>query len=183
MLKTLSKRGLQPQILRPLYATDTVLTRDITSSKRSSQSHPVFIEKSLEEPVIVVSESDDVDLIGPPDPLSNLRPIIRKCLRDETPLQRQLRQMQDATQAWNQEFWAKHNTNFIKKRQEFVKLGQSTGETRQLTAEEMSGFYKSFLDQNWETHLNYNLEWYKRNFALLFLAFRVSLEKNLAKFR
>ncbi|KYB25412.1 COA8 family protein CG14806, mitochondrial [Tribolium castaneum] len=182
MLKNLKKVGLKPLILKPYRTTAPALTRDITSSKRSEQPHPVFLEKSVEDPVIVVSETDDVDLIGPPDPLSNLRPIIRKCLRDETPLQRQLRQMQDATQSWNHDFWAKHNTNFIKKRQEFVQLRQSQGEARQLTAEEMSDFYKSFLDQNWETHLNYNLEWYRRNFVLLFLAFRVSLEKNLAKF-
>lgn len=64
--------------------------------------------------MIVAKENNDVDIIGPPDPVSNLRPIIRKCPLKETTLQQQLRQMQDATQLWNQEFWTKHNTNFLK---------------------------------------------------------------------
>lgn len=81
---------------------------------RSEEPQTVLLEKALEEPVIVVSENDDVDIIGPPDAVSNLRPIIRKRLLDETLLQRELREMQDATQMWNQEFWAKHNTKFIK---------------------------------------------------------------------
>lgn len=72
------------------------------------------MEKALEDPVIVIDEQDDVDIIGPPDPVSNLRPIIRKRLLNETALQHKLRTLQDATQAWNQEFWARHNTNFIK---------------------------------------------------------------------
>lgn len=46
-----------------------------------------------------------------------------------------------------------------------------------LTADEMSVFYKAFLDKNWKLHLNYNVEWYKKNFALLSLAIRVKLMK------
>lgn len=41
----------------------------------------------------------------------------------------------------------------------------------------MSKFYKDFLDKNWEHHVKYNFEWYKQNFALLFLAFRVYVEQ------
>lgn len=46
-----------------------------------------------------------------------------------------------------------------------------------LTADEMSVFYKAFLDKNWKLHLNYNKEWYKKNFTLLRLAIRVKLNK------
>lgn len=62
-------------------------------------------------------------------------------------------------------------------------MKKESGEDRQLTADEMSDFYKKFLDQNWETHLNYNMEWYKRNFSLLYLAFRVNLEKSITRLR
>lgn len=82
------------------------------SSSRVPQT--VFITKAIEEPVIVTNPNNGVDLIGPPDPISNLRPIIRSCSLNETALQHHLRLMQDATQSWNQEFWTKHNTNFIK---------------------------------------------------------------------
>lgn len=64
-------------------------------------------------PIIAVTEKENVDMIGPPDPVSNLRPIVRKRLLHETRLQRQLRELQYKTQEWNQEFWSKHNTKFI----------------------------------------------------------------------
>lgn len=41
----------------------------------------------------------------------------------------------------------------------------------------MSLFYKTFLDKNWKTHLNYNISWYKKNFELLILAFKVKMYK------
>lgn len=53
-------------------------------------------------------------MIGPPDSLSNLRPIMRKRNINETELQCKLRLLQDKTQEWNQNFWAEHNTAFIK---------------------------------------------------------------------
>ncbi|CAH1962298.1 unnamed protein product [Acanthoscelides obtectus] len=154
--------------------------------KRIASTRPpeaVFIEKALEVPVIVINEQDDVDLIGAPDPVSNLRPILRKIHLHETPLQQKLREMQDATQSWNQGFWAKHNTKFMKEKQEFINSHQIPSEEKKhLTADEMSEFYKRFLDDTWETHLKYNIEWYRRNFTLLFLALCVSLERNYSAY-
>lgn len=46
----------------------------------------------------------------------------------------------------------------------------------QLSADEMSEFYRDFLNANWGTHVRYNFEWYRRNFALLGLALCASLE-------
>lgn len=65
----------------------------------------------------------------------------------------------------------------LQERQEYIKNNLKPGDDRQtLTADEMSEFYKAFLDRNWKVHVNYNFEWYKRNFTLLYLAFRVNLE-------
>ena len=109
-----------------IWAVDTHLLQGIIRSpnteffnesyifRNNEQSQPLFEEKYEEDPVIVMSEKNDVDIIGAPDSISNLRPIIRKKLGNETALQRQLREMQNATQEWNQEFWANHNANFIK---------------------------------------------------------------------
>lgn len=69
-------------------------------------------KKPTETPVIVVSEHGNVDLIGPPDQLSNLRPVIRRILDNESPLQHTLRELQNDTQKKNQEFWSLHNQNF-----------------------------------------------------------------------
>lgn len=84
--------------------------------RRSSNRRPqtVFIDKIVEDPIIVIDSNDGVDLIGPPDPVSNLRPIIRKHQLNETTSQKRLRELQEMTQVWNQDFWTKHNTNFIK---------------------------------------------------------------------
>lgn len=64
-------------------------------------------------PVICVTEEKNVDLIGPPDPVSKLRPIVRRIVANETVLQQKLRELQDETQEWNQKFWSEHNTKFI----------------------------------------------------------------------
>ncbi|KAK9880096.1 hypothetical protein WA026_008611 [Henosepilachna vigintioctopunctata] len=141
----------------------------------------VFLEKGHEGPIIELLP-EEVDLIGPPDPISNLRPIIRRRFVSETKLQEELRQKQDATHQWNQKFWSIHNTKFIKEKQKFIDDQQKAGqEKHQLTAEEMSEFYKRFLDENWKIHMDYNFQWYKKNFTLLFLALRVSIEKNVGK--
>ncbi|KAF2905452.1 hypothetical protein ILUMI_00725 [Ignelater luminosus] len=115
-------------------------------------------------------------MIGPPNPVSNLRPIIRQRLLHETPLQQRLRELQDETQAWNEEFWSEHNTRFIKEKESYIKSHLNPNDERKtLTADEMSEFYKAFLDHNWKTHVKYNFEWYSRNFTLLFLALKVNL--------
>lgn len=64
--------------------------------------------------MICVSDENNVDLIGPPDPLSNLRPIVRRVTLNESVLQHKLRELQDETQKWNQKFWSEHNTKFIR---------------------------------------------------------------------
>lgn len=46
-----------------------------------------------------------------------------------------------------------------------------------LSADKMSEFYKTFLDKNWKFHLNYNWEWYWKNFELLKLSFQLALTK------
>lgn len=131
----------------------------------------------MEEPILVVTEKENVDIIGPPDPLSNLRPIMRKRLLHETRMQQELRKYQDQTQAWNQSFWSKHNHRFIKEKQEYVNARLAKCEGKQaLTADEMSEFYKKFLDDNWSIHVKYNFEWYKKNFTLLLMALRANVE-------
>ncbi|GJQ71549.1 hypothetical protein Trydic_g11257 [Trypoxylus dichotomus] len=138
----------------------------ITGALRESATRTpeaVFLKANPEVPIIAVTDRENVDMIGPPDTVSNLRPIIRKRLLHETALQRQLRELQDKTQEWNQKFWFEHNTKFIQERQNFIKSHKiSIDQKRILTADEMSEFYKKFLDDNWKTHFNYNFEWYKR---------------------
>lgn len=52
------------------------------------------------------------DMIGPPDPVSNLRRIIFKQSVNETELEKKYREMRAEVQDWNQNFWTEHNSRF-----------------------------------------------------------------------
>lgn len=54
------------------------------------------------------------DWIGPPDRLSNLRPIIYHIPENETQLERKLRHLRQETEDWNHKFWTKQNITFSK---------------------------------------------------------------------
>ncbi|XP_034949537.1 COA8 family protein CG14806, mitochondrial [Chelonus insularis] len=121
------------------------------------------------------TKTENADVIGPPDEISNLRPIIFAKSKNETKLEKEYREMREDTQNWNQQFWSEHNSRFITERKQFQKgLNKNDGS---ITADQMSIFYKSFLDKNWKTHLNYNISWYKKNFRIVFLELRVRLSK------
>ena len=53
------------------------------------------------------------------------------------------------------------------------------GTVRQLTAEEISEFYKKFLNDNYVSLRDFNREWYKRNLSLLWPALRVKVKRFL----
>nr|XP_044998675.1 cytochrome c oxidase assembly factor 8-like [Jaculus jaculus] len=126
------------------------------------------------------------DWIGPPDKYSNLRPVHFYIPENESPMEQKLRQLRQETQEWNQQFWANQNLTFNKEKEEFIHsrlkakgldLRNETGQKATLNAEEMADFYKEFLSKNFQKHMYYNRDWYKRNFAITFLMGKVALEK------
>ncbi|XP_034433414.1 cytochrome c oxidase assembly factor 8 [Hippoglossus hippoglossus] len=128
--------------------------------------------------------SSTCDWIGPPNPLSNLRPIVYHIAENESELQRRLRNLRQETEDWNHEFWTKQNITFNKDRDSFIMsqlkakgltVRDEQGRRRFLNSEEMAEFYKSFLDQNRTRHMTYNKEWYRRNFTITLLMARVAL--------
>ncbi|XP_011690176.1 PREDICTED: apoptogenic protein 1, mitochondrial [Wasmannia auropunctata] len=116
------------------------------------------------------------DVIGPPDPVSNLRPVVFASRSKETYLEKSYRELREETQQWNQIFWSKHNTNFIEERKQFQQTLKAQGKET-LTADDMSIFYKQFLDKNWKSHFNYNIAWYKRNIKILFFGIAAKISK------
>ncbi|KAI3368092.1 hypothetical protein L3Q82_026239 [Scortum barcoo] len=124
------------------------------------------------------------DWIGPPNPLSNLRPIVYHVPENETEVEKRLRHLRQETEDWNHDFWTKQNITFNKEKEAFIVsqlnakgLGvrDEEGRRRSLNSEEMAVFYKSFLDKNRIRHANYNNEWYRRNFTITLLMARVAL--------
>jgi len=51
------------------------------------------------------------------------------------------------------------------------------GDKTTLSADEMSEFYRDFLNSKWSQHLNFNIEWQKRNARVLLLSAVVCAEK------
>lgn len=56
------------------------------------------------------------DMVGPPDPVSNLRRIVFKQPNNETKLEKKYREMRTEVQEWNQDFWTQHNSRFFQVR-------------------------------------------------------------------
>lgn len=54
------------------------------------------------------------DMIGPPDPVSNLRRIIFRAPTNENDLEKKYRKLRTEVQEWNQNFWTQHNSQFFK---------------------------------------------------------------------
>uniref|UniRef100_A0A8B9N9C9 Cytochrome c oxidase assembly factor 8 n=1 Tax=Accipiter nisus TaxID=211598 RepID=A0A8B9N9C9_9AVES len=128
------------------------------------------------------------DWIGPPDKHSNLRPVIFYVPPEESPLERRLREARQEAQACDQRFWARHNRTFRQEKEEFiysrlkakgVEMRDETGQKATLNVEEMADFYKDFLSKNFRKHMEYNRDWYKRNFTITFLMGQVALARAL----
>lgn len=142
-----------------------------------SDQKPLFcrIDARPEDPTQITC-----DYIGPPDKQSNLRPVVRHISPRETETSRKLRELRDEVETWNDSFWTKHNKRFYEERQEYVEKFRKTAD-QAMTADEMSVFYKEFLDKNWRLHFYYNLSWYIKNWTLLFMSLRVEMESLLIR--
>ncbi|XP_030628498.1 cytochrome c oxidase assembly factor 8 [Chanos chanos] len=130
--------------------------------------------------------SSKCDWIGPPDRLSNLRPVIYHIPENETKLERKLRHLRQETEDWNHDFWTNQNITFSQKKEEYIQSQlkakglterDEKGRKRTLNSEEMAAFYKDFLDRNYKRHADYNIEWYRRNFTITMLMARVAMHK------
>ncbi|VDD95977.1 unnamed protein product [Enterobius vermicularis] len=116
------------------------------------------------------------DWVGPPDKVSRIRPIRLRRLHDETSTERKFREFWENMNEWNHRFWETHNLLYEKRKAEFIAHKKSNSLLHEKpTANELSDFYKSFLNENYESLAAYNREWYSRNFKLLWLAAQVSV--------
>ncbi|XP_045166060.2 COA8 family protein CBG23705, mitochondrial-like [Mercenaria mercenaria] len=122
------------------------------------------------------------DWIGPPDKVSNIRQMEFYIPEGETDIEKKYREKRQSVLEWHHEFWTEHNKNFFTQKEEFTqqrlaekqKLGVNE-DSKSVSAEELSEFYKKFLDDNYKTHIKYNKEWYKKNVMLLWPAVKVNV--------
>lgn len=78
----------------------------------------------------------------------------------------------------------------MKEKEDFIRQNGHSGEDKGdkqassgLSDDEMSVFYKQFLDENHQMHVQYNFMWYRKNLELLIMAFRVELERFINRFK
>merc|ERR1712117_708870 len=98
---------------------------------------------------------------------------------DETSTERNYRLKRKKIMEWNRAFWAEHNAKFFKEKEKFIqqrsqKQGKSSSKKKSLSPEELSIFYRNFLNENRKSHLDYNRQWYRANLSLLWPAVRVA---------
>jgi len=122
------------------------------------------------------------DWIGPPHPISNLMRIKHHKPTDETEQEKKFREKRIEVHEWSQKFWEKHNLDFYMMREEYIKKTltekyKDMPKKTTLSAEEMSVFYKTFLDDRYQQHVWYNREWYKKNIGLLWPALQVNIAR------
>ncbi|CAD5223955.1 unnamed protein product [Bursaphelenchus okinawaensis] len=116
------------------------------------------------------------DWVGPPDSVSKIRPIKLRRVDNETHLERDYRVARESLNQWNSDFWRQHNIEFEKCKSVFVeKKKAELGKLATITPEEMSTFYRDFLNQRRKELATYNSEWYRRNFCLIYPALKVNL--------
>ncbi|XP_023268775.1 apoptogenic protein 1, mitochondrial [Seriola lalandi dorsalis] len=151
----------------------------LCSSKQATQQ-----DKTPKRSAFRPAADSTHDWIGPPNPLSNLRPIVYHVPENESELEKRLRHLRQETEDWNHDFWTKQNITFSKEKDDYITshfkakgltVRDEQGRRRPLSSEEMAVFYKSFLDKNRTRHANYNKEWYRRNFTITLLMARVAL--------
>ncbi|KFQ63453.1 hypothetical protein N334_08359, partial [Pelecanus crispus] len=130
------------------------------------------------------------DWIGPPDKHSNLRPVIFYVPPKESPLERRLREArrEPATMPGAAQLLSTHPKSAGLEKEEFIysrlkakglEIRDEAGQKATLNAEEMADFYKDFLSKNFRKHMQYNRDWYKRNFTITFLMGQVALARAL----
>lgn len=117
----------------------------------------------------------DCDIVGPPDPDSNIRRVIysRKNNRTDEMLDKERME----TDEWNNKFWKEHNKTFFQQKKEFIERTKAASGTENDVSDNLSVFYKEFLEKNHDVYIKYNNEWYRKNFGLIWKSAQASLTK------
>lgn len=120
------------------------------------------------------------DLIGPADKISNLRKYSYYVPENESRLEYEYRRLREQVHAFNHQYWTEQNLKFLEARKRFVatyrvkqKLKGSAGASKDPDTTEMNEFYRTFLNENYYNHYEYNRKWIRYNFSLLWPATKV----------
>lgn len=77
---------------------------------------------------------------------------------------------------YNHDFWTKHNTQFKIQKEKFSRISLEGGSGK-LTAQELSAFYKTFLDDKHNDYINYSRGWLKLQSRLTWSLLKLNLNQ------
>lgn len=126
--------------------------------------------------------AEDFDYIGPADKISNLRPLRIHVPKNESKVEYEYRILREKIFDFNNQYWTQQNLKFIESKRKFIEnykfeqkylRGHSEKEIEEPDAVKMNEFYKNFLNENYESHYDYNRQWFKYNIKLLWPATKV----------
>ncbi|KAF9316149.1 hypothetical protein BG003_002293 [Podila horticola] len=135
-----------------------------SASKTSTESSPT---KRRERESLDPALNTDKFLVGNPHPVSNLRPVKYPIANKESAEDRALREQRERVDAFNQNFWVDNNNMFNKAKAEYEDKIRAQNGGVAATTEELSVFYKDFLDKAYVRQMNYNRQWWIENIGLL----------------
>ena len=95
--------------------------------------------------------------VSSPHPVSNLRLLRYEAKEGESVAEQQLRRMQSELQEWNQSYWEDHNCLFNEQKAAFMEQESRSRDRTSLSHDELSVFYKRFLDENRAKHMRYSM--------------------------
>ncbi|KAG0293010.1 hypothetical protein BGZ96_003413 [Linnemannia gamsii] len=123
------------------------------------------------------AQNRDKFLVGNPHPVSNLRPVLYPIPANEFKEDRLFRERRERVDAFNQNFWVNNNAMFNKAKAEYEEKVRAQNGNQPVTTDELSVFYKDFLDKAYDRQLNYNKQWWIENFGLLLPAAKAAVRK------
>ncbi|KAM5532051.1 hypothetical protein V8D89_014302 [Ganoderma adspersum] len=134
-------------------------------------------------------------LVGPPDPVSHLRPVIYDDAPPPPPQTRhpyslkeftgdtreyQWKMQRQELDAYNHQFWKESNTRFYAAKEAVLQSlpEETTPEQREVA---LSDFYRRWVAQERERLDDYGEEWRRRNWAAISLGAHVQYEKFVSR--
>ncbi|KAF9159484.1 hypothetical protein DFQ26_006484 [Actinomortierella ambigua] len=155
------------------YSTTTTNTTTSSSSSSTDTQPPTstttttIAKRSTRPKFLNPSTNRDKFLVGTAHPVSNLRPVLYPIPDHESEADRQLRERRERVDAFNQDFWARNNALFIQAKADYEAMVVEKNGGSPVTSEQLSVFYKDFLDKAYDRQMAYNRQWWIENMGLL----------------
>jgi hypothetical protein len=173
--------------LTKYFKTQQSITNTIRNDLNIIQkSAGISIQAVSKEQINEPMNHNVYDLIGPADKISNLRRISYYVPKNESKLEYDYRMLRKKVFEFNQNYWTQQNLKFVDAKRKYIqnhKIEQVYFNKNLEDANEplLNEFYKKFLDENYESHYEYNKTWIKYNLSLIWPGTKVFIYRLLFK--